>query len=258
MRRAVGSLLLALGLLVTPATAQERLAGTVASVTDGDTIRVQLPSGVTERVRLIGIDTPETVHPSRPVGCYGPEASDFTKGLLPIGTLVQLELDVQQRDRYGRLLAYVWIAEQNVNVEIAAQGYALQLTIPPNVRYVDPIRDAVAAARENGRVLWSACADAGSTDTDYEATLDDDAIPPPVPPPPSGPPPGVAPPGPPPVLPVSKPTGGDKNCSDFPNQAAAQAYLRADPSDPSGLARDKDGIACESNRAPKDLVRVPR
>src|SRR5947208_9222046 len=82
-------------------------AGTVVRVVDGDTIYVRGPGGRVEDVRLLGIDTPETVDPRRPVGCYGPEASAFTKHLVT-GRRVTLRYDRELHDRYGRSLAYVW------------------------------------------------------------------------------------------------------------------------------------------------------
>src|SRR4051794_15654592 len=150
-RRALVLLLFVSLLPISPALAEDRQTATVTDVPDGDLIRVQYPNGVGERVRLIGIDAPETIHPSKPVGCYGPEAARFTRNLLNVGTSVQLELDSQQRDRFGRLLAYVWLGETNVNVEIANQGYATPLPIAPDLKYADNIRDASAAARDDGR-----------------------------------------------------------------------------------------------------------
>ena len=134
----------------------------VERVVDGDTIVVHV-SGHDERVRLIGIDTPETVDPRKPVQCFGKEASDHTKVLLPAGTVVRLERDAEARDRYDRLLAYVYRKSDGlfVNLELARDGYAQLLTIPPNLAYVDQLRAAVADARHQGRGLWSSCASSG-------------------------------------------------------------------------------------------------
>jgi micrococcal nuclease len=138
----------------------------VVHVVDGDTIRVVI-NGQEEPIRLIGIDTPETVHPTRGEEPYGREASDFTKGLLE-GRSVYLEFDVEERDRFGRLLAYVYIddtfgewqhdraALTQVNYTLAEQGYANQATFPPNVRYVDLYEQAVREARNAGRGLHGA------------------------------------------------------------------------------------------------------
>ncbi len=136
-------------------------AATVERVVDGDTIVVDL-DGRSERVRLIGIDTPESVDPGRPVECFGKEASAFTASLLPEGTAVRLVRDVEARDRYDRLLAYVYRQPDGlfVNAELARQGYALPLTIPPDVAHADELRALAAEAREAGRGLWAACPDA--------------------------------------------------------------------------------------------------
>ncbi|MGH9186629.1 MAG: thermonuclease family protein [Acidimicrobiales bacterium] len=130
----------------------------MATVVDGDTIEV-IVAGQRERVRLIGIDTPETVDPRRPVECFGREASDHTSTLLPHGTPVRLERDVEARDDYGRLLAYVFRPSDGlfVNVALVEDGYATVLTIPPNVAYAGEFADAAGRARESGRGLWSSC-----------------------------------------------------------------------------------------------------
>src|SRR5215218_3176187 len=132
--------------------------GTVSKVTDGDTIHVHIGGG-DETVRLIGIDTPETVDPRQPVQCFGKEASNRTKELLPIGTKVRLVRDVEARDRYHRLLAYVYRVKDDlfVNLSLAEDGYADLLTYPPNVAHVDDFTKAVREAREAGRGLWGAC-----------------------------------------------------------------------------------------------------
>ncbi len=130
----------------------------VTKVVDGDTIHVSI-NGATEKVRLIGVDTPETVDRRRPVECFGREASDFTKSLLPKGTAVRLVLDVEARDRYKRLLAYVYRASDGlfVNRELARLGYANVLTIPPNVAYAEEFLAQAAGARNHERGLWAKC-----------------------------------------------------------------------------------------------------
>ena len=166
-RRAMGSVLLGVAVtvavLLVISARQEATAGrsdrvTVERVVDGDTVIVRL-SGRDERVRLIGIDTPETVDPRKPVQCFGKQASNRTKALLPKGTPVRLERDVEARDRYGRLLAYLYRATDGtfVNLTLAEEGYAQTLTIPPNVAYADRFAAAVADARRAGRGLWGAC-----------------------------------------------------------------------------------------------------
>ncbi len=132
-------------------------AGRVVKVVDGDTIHVQLGS-VREKVRYIGVDTPETKHPSKGVQCYGQKAADFNAQLVA-GEQVRLMRDVEERDRYGRLLAYVYRARDGlfVNAELARLGYAQPLSIPPDVRFADRFAGLARQAREHGRGLWSAC-----------------------------------------------------------------------------------------------------
>jgi micrococcal nuclease len=127
-------------------------------VVDGDTIVVLL-AGHNERVRLIGIDTPESVKPNTPVQCFALEASARTKALLPPGSAVKLVRDVELRDRYGRLLAYVYRASDNlfVNLSLARDGYASAYTYPPNVAHAGDFVAAAAEARDAGRGLWSRC-----------------------------------------------------------------------------------------------------
>ena len=108
-------------------------SGVVAEVIDGDTIRVRSGAG-TVTVRLLGIDTPETVHPDRPVGCFGPEASAYTKRLLT-GRPVTLRYDRELHDRYGRLLAYVYTGGTFANARLVERGYARTLPIPPNTAH---------------------------------------------------------------------------------------------------------------------------
>ena len=132
--------------------------GSVARVVDGDTIRVRI-GGREERVRLVGIDTPESVKPGTPVQCFALAASARTKALLPKGSAVRLVRDVEERDRYGRLLAYVYRARDDlfVNLALAREGYAVVLTVPPNVAHTDEFVAAARDAREHGRGLWSRC-----------------------------------------------------------------------------------------------------
>ena len=131
---------------------------TVERVVDGDTIIVRA-GGRRERVRLIGIDTPESVKPNTPVQCFAIEASNRTKALLPPGTPVRLVGDVEQRDRYKRLLAYVYRARDDlfVNLVLAREGYAVPYTFPPNVAHTAEFVAAAAEARDAHRGLWSAC-----------------------------------------------------------------------------------------------------
>jgi micrococcal nuclease len=131
----------------------------VSAVVDGDTIDVTW-SGHRERVRLLGVDTPETVDPNRPIGCYGEEASAFTHRRLA-GRTVRLTFDRQRRDRYGRLLAYVDVDGHRFNDELLTDGYARLLVIPPNGLYGRLMLDEELGARSAGRGLWGACEGAG-------------------------------------------------------------------------------------------------
>lgn len=124
----------------------------VARVVDGDTI--ELDNG--QKVRYIGVDTPETKHPKKPVQCFGVEA--YKKNIeLVAGKRVRLEKDVSETDKYGRLLRYAYVGDTFVNLELAKQGYAYAATFPPDVKYQNIFRQAQTEAREAGRGLWGAC-----------------------------------------------------------------------------------------------------
>ena len=126
----------------------------VERVVDGDTFIAEL-AGRSERIRIIGVDTPETVDPNRPVQPYGKEASSFAKRMLS-GRTVRLVGDVEPRDRYGRLLAYVWLPDGTFwNALLAAEGYAQLITIPPDVTYASLFRRLVDEARSAHRGLWA-------------------------------------------------------------------------------------------------------
>ena len=135
----------------------------VQRVVDGDTIIVDFLTGEQERVRLIGVNTPETVHPKKPVEYYGKEASDFTKRELS-GKKVWLQMDVQVRDRYQRALGYIWLEppqedESTIrrgmfNARLLLEGYGQVMTIQPNVRYADMLVKFQREAREQSKGLW--------------------------------------------------------------------------------------------------------
>jgi micrococcal nuclease len=130
----------------------DRLDGLVVRVVDGDTIHVRVGSRV-EKVRYIGVNTPEVHHPRRGEEPGGRAAARVNRTLVE-SRRVRLELDVQQRDRYGRLLAYVWIGEAMVNAELVRLGYAQVMTVPPNVRYQAVLLKHQREARDSGRGLW--------------------------------------------------------------------------------------------------------
>jgi micrococcal nuclease len=140
----------------------------VLKVYDGDTFKCRLENGEEVRVRLIGIDTPESrknkklMRDARRMGISAQEiiemgkiASRFTKKLIPPGTTVYLETDVQIHDRYGRLLAYVYLPDgRMLNEVLLLEGYATLYTFPPNVKYVERFRKAQELARQQGKGFW--------------------------------------------------------------------------------------------------------
>jgi micrococcal nuclease len=183
----------------------------VTHISDGDTITL---SGV-GKVRLIGIDTPEVFGHSE---CFGRAASAFTKRVLRIGSRVEYRLGLEERDRYGRALAYVWLADGRMfNGLLAERGYATPLTIAPNVEYAELFLAAARRAREAGRGLWSA------------STCN-----------------GVNPPN-----NTGVTGGGDKDCADFASHAEAQQWFERHGGSGSNNVdnldgRDGDGQVCES------------
>lgn len=190
--------------------------GVVSRIVDGDTIEVQF-RGRTVDVRLIGVDTPETVAPGQPVECYGYAATGFTRNALE-SERVRLEFDVERLDRYGRTLAYVWIGGELFNERLVAEGYASVLTIPPNVKYQDRFLAAAREAREEGRGLWSACVEPEEPPEKCDSAYPGRCIPPSPP---------------------------DLDCADV----AARDFrvIGADPHDFDG---DGDGVGCESPPPP--------
>ena len=140
-----------------PSTAFD-VNATMVRVVDGDTIDVTI-DGDRERVRLIGIDTPETKKLNTPVQCFGPEATEFTTSLLPTGTPLHLERDIVGRDDYGRVLAYVYVVADGTfaNLAIIRQGFARPLTIPPNVAHADEFVEGARRAEAGNTGLWARC-----------------------------------------------------------------------------------------------------
>ena len=200
----------------------------VTRVIDGDTIEIEGGS----RVRYIGIDTPETVDPRKPVQCFGQEASNKNKELVE-GKTVGLEKDVSETDKYDRLLRYVYVGNTLINELLVREGYAQSSSYPPDVKYQDRFVAAQKEARDNNRGLWAACA-ATSTPTPKPTT--------------------------PPQSSTSTGSGSckyscsspDRDCADFSTHAEAQAFFNCcgftatyDPMrlDSVGVG---DGVACES------------
>lgn len=120
------------------------------NVVDGDTIKIERG----ETVRYIGIDTPETVDPRKPIMCYGKEASDKNTELVE-GKIVELEKDVSETDRYGRLLRYIWVDGVLINELLVREGYAQSSTYPPDVKYQNRFINAQRMAQQEQKGLWS-------------------------------------------------------------------------------------------------------
>jgi micrococcal nuclease len=140
----------------------------VAYVVDGDTVAVRIDKTL-EKIRLIGIDTPESRKNERAqlqaersnrdiktIIEFGKRAKETLKGLLPKGTELRVEYDAQKRDKYGRLLAYIYRTDNvMINEEMLLRGYAQLLTIPPNVRYVERFKRALAKSKKEQRGFWA-------------------------------------------------------------------------------------------------------
>ena len=171
-------------------------------------------------MRLIGIDTPETKDPRRPVGCFGREASHHTSRLLRAGTKVRLAYDVERTDRYGRTLAYVYRSRDGlfVNAALVRDGYAYAYTYPPDVAHADELVALQREAREAGRGLWSACSTGGGGTGSSGAAGCDAAYP------------DVCIPSPPP----------DLDCSDVTDRRFAVLAP-----DPHHFDADGNGLGCE-------------
>lgn len=210
---------------------------TVVEIIDGDTLDVAL--GSQERIRLIGVDSPERG------ACYSTEAGAYLGRLVPPQSQVRLVYDVDRTDRFGRTLAYLYRLSDGmfVNLAMAREGYALQLTVPPNVAHAEAFGAAVEEARSSARGLWSGCSDQDQDPAPGPATTA--ATPPPATTAaPSAPPatapadstncspayPGVCIPPPPP----------DLNCADVPHD-----NFQVIQPDPHRFDGNGDGVGCE-------------
>jgi micrococcal nuclease len=140
------------------ATTKNEFLITILKVVDGDTVDIDI-DGHTERVRLIGVNTPETKHPTKPIECFGPEASAYLTQLLPKGTTVRIERDVEARDRYGRMLLYLYLGSNDlfINLDLVARGYGTPMSIEPNTFHRNDFVRAAAQAEAANVGLWKAC-----------------------------------------------------------------------------------------------------
>ena len=186
---------------VAAAATPAREAATVVAVVDGDTIKVRFADGHTDTVRYIGIDTPETKDPRTTVECFG-EAASAKNSELVAGRAVALEKDVSERDRYGRLLRYVWVTgdggeERFTNAELVQWGFAAATSYPPDVRYQERFRSLQQAAQGQKLGLWGAC---NSAHDPLPVAVPPSTTPPIVVPPQPTALPAIAPTGTPPVL----------------------------------------------------------
>lgn len=203
----------------------------VTKVVDGDTIRV-LRDGVEETVRLIGIDTPETIDPRKPVQCFGKEASARTLSMLG-GKEVRLLGDDSQdvRDKYGRLLAYVYLPDGTlVNQELILEGYAHEYTYRVPYKFQVAFKESERNARAMGAGLWAdgACGLSSSTSSSVSPPPEESA--------------------PMPATSAYRCDVNAYNCTDFQSQAEAELVFFAcggPSSDIHHLDVDKDGIVCE-------------
>lgn len=202
---------------------------TVTNVVDGDTIDVDY-EGSEERIRLILVDTPETKHPQMGVQPFGPEASEFTASRLD-GKDVRLEPGVEERDYYGRLLAYVFVDGENFNQQLIEEGLARVAVYPPNTEYLDEFEAAEEEARSAATGIWSledyvtddgyAEQDEEPQDSSGDAGSSEEA----------------------------DSSGSDdvyyENC-DAVREAGADPVREGDPGYGSHLDRDGDGVGCET------------
>ncbi|MBM7573356.1 S-layer homology domain-containing protein [Aquibacillus albus] len=223
----------------------EKVAATVNRVVDGDTIEVDL-NGEIETVRLLLVDTPETVHPTLPEQPYGPKASEYAKSTLPEGKEVRIEYDGPETDNYDRLLGYVWVDGEMFNKLLLEKGLArYAYVLEPPYTYQDELEAAEEKAKNEEIGIWSLddyVTEEGFnddvedpnedtnqqvSDLEYDGPYD--------------------------------PNGQDRNCSDFDTHQEAQAFFEAAGGpelDPHELDGDGDGTVCESLPTQTDLVKI--
>ncbi len=223
---------------VTPATttvvpvANKRIPAKVVRVVDGDTMKVSFTEGgkvKEETIRLLLVDTPESVDPEKPVQPFALDASNYAKTMLT-GKDVQLELDVSERDKYGRLLCYLYIGDKMFNELLLENGYARVAYIyPPNVKYVDQFREIQKTAQQKGVNIWSV-ENYAQVDGYHEGVMKGSAGPSATPKP----------------IVTSQPKSSvTYNSCKEANAAGAYNIKRGEPGYSSKLDGDNDGVACE-------------
>jgi micrococcal nuclease len=193
----------------------ERVSVRVVKIIDGDTIEVDLGGGNVRTVRYIGIDTPESVDPRRSVECFGKEASNMNTSIVG-GRIVQLEKDVSENDKYGRLLRYVYVEGLFVNLYLVEEGFANASAYPPDIKYQEDLESAEEEARLNNKGLWGSCAGVAASIQRKDSN-----------------------------------SSADKDCSDFSTQLEAQEYFDTRGGSPTNNVdrldgSDHDGKVCET------------
>jgi micrococcal nuclease len=214
---------------------------TVTRVVDGDTVEISPAIDSIEDLRLKGVDAPESKDPDCGAQPYADEASAFTEAQLE-GEEVEIKFDIEKKDRYGRLLAYVYPKDGELfNETLLEEGYAQVATFAPNVKYVERFLAAQEGARVSGLGIWELSAEELSAQTDRGNGIGGGGCEQPE----------TAQPQPAQQTPSA---GPDLDCSDFATQEEAQAVLNQDPSDPNCLDEDNDGTACETlqSRTPQN------
>lgn len=218
----------------TSSVSTNKLEATVMKIVDGDTITVQL-NGKKETIRMLLIDTPETHHPHKPVQPFGQEASQYAEQILS-NSKVTLEIGTTKRDKYGRMLAYVYKDGKMYNELIVKEGLArVAYVFPPNDKYVDTLKETEATAKEQNLGIWSIPNyvkengfDTSVVKDEYKQPSTSDTS--------EG------------NLPYA-PDGPDRDCSDFTAQKDAQLFFKlagGPEQDPHRLDRDGDGKVCET------------
>lgn len=236
---AIAALVVAPGVLAAPPAGIPAGAepAAVVAIIDGDTIDVRLADGADATVRLIGIDTPETKYPGRPVACFGPEAAAHTAKLIKPGREVWLERDVSDVDRYDRLLRYVWVEKNDgdvyqLNAVLVRDGYAAAVAYQPDTTYAPAYEQLQTEAQLAGKGLWTGCPDLslafpalGESAAPAEASIGlaassecDPSYPT-----------------------VCLPSSPDLNCPEIPF-----TNFPVTGADPHEVDRDRDGVGCET------------